>query len=137
MKKIIFVVALLFAALNLNSQVYSKQTDKLNIDYGKGYQEWIYYFSDIKLDFNNKQIIFYGLVKQEFNVIKYRIFLTDEGKLIKCYCTDYNGYDCNIDIYFYNDKNWHVILYNNNIKYDYRFRIRTINNNRREMFNFK
>jgi len=134
MKKIIFVVALLIATLSLNSQVYNKQTDKLDIDYGKGYLEWIYYFSEVKVDLTNNQIIFYGLVKQEFNILKHKSFITKDGKLIKCYCIDYNGYACNIDVYLNSNKNWHIVLYNNNIKYDYRFRIMGINNNRHSMF---
>jgi len=74
MKKIIFIVVILFTTLNLSSQVYTKRSEKLCIDYGRGYSNWEFCDQDIKIDFDNNQISIISTKKMNLTYLKKNIF---------------------------------------------------------------
>ena len=123
MKKIIFIVVILFTTLNLSSQVYTKRSEKLCIDYGRGYSNWEFCDQDIKIDFDNNQISIISTKKNEFNIFKKEYFYGDNHILIVCKCSDFYGDIWNISISIYNKENWYIIFDNGVMKYDYRLKL--------------
>jgi len=122
LKKMLIIVALLFATLSINAQTYYKSTDLLNINYGNGYTGWVNCVISTKIDIDNSQIVIYSSQTQVFNVYNSQEYNYSNYKLIRCWCTDYDKVNCIMDLYFYQSSNWYIKLSYNNIEYKYRLK---------------
>lgn len=122
MKKLLFIVVILFATLSLTAQTYYKTTDRLNINYGNGFTGWNYCAVDIKIDTDNDQIIIYSDNIQVFHVNTSETSYGTNYKLVRCWCSDYDKVNCVMNIYFYNSSNWYIKLIYSNIEYKYRIK---------------